>query len=146
MSFFSFSHSKAFRDHIWPCHKKDQGQPGGHHLYKLSRMLHTMFQGNPFFGSWENDFSRVLPYIGMTVILVMWPRPNIRLCSPFPESCKWILIESWPSNLKEVIIWKWWQTTDMWPLAKVTEWPWPLRFTGFDLTCITIPEHNGNIT
>ena len=32
-----------------------------------------------------------------------------------------------PSSFREVI-WKYWQQTDKWPLAKVTTWPWPLEF------------------
>ena len=36
-------------------------------------MLHTKFRGNPPVGSGEEDFWRVLPYMGMVAILVMWP-------------------------------------------------------------------------
>ena len=34
-------------------------------------MLHTKFQGHMSFGSGEEDFLRFLPYMGMSVILVM---------------------------------------------------------------------------
>ena len=37
-------------------------------------MLHTNIQGHQPFGSWE-DFLKLLPYMGMTAILVMWPGP-----------------------------------------------------------------------
>ena len=37
--------------------------------------MHTKFQGNPPFGSGEEDFLRFLPYMGMAAILVMWPGP-----------------------------------------------------------------------
>ena len=38
-------------------------------------MLHTKFQGHQPFGSRE-DFLRFLPYMGMVVILVVWPGPS----------------------------------------------------------------------
>ena len=38
-------------------------------------MLHSNFQGHLPFGSGEEDLLRFLPYIGMVVILVMWPGP-----------------------------------------------------------------------
>ena len=38
-------------------------------------MQHTKFQGHQPIGSSEEDFLRVLPYMGMVTILVMWPRP-----------------------------------------------------------------------
>ena len=34
-------------------------------------MLHTKFRGNRPAGSGEEDFERVLPYMGMAAILVM---------------------------------------------------------------------------
>ena len=36
-----------------------------------SSMLHTKFRGNRPAGSGEEDFLRVLPYMGMAAILVM---------------------------------------------------------------------------
>ena len=36
-------------------------------------MLYTKFQGHQSIGSGEEDFLRFLPYMGMAVILVMWP-------------------------------------------------------------------------
>ena len=47
---------------------------GGVHMYVVvlkHPMLHTKFQGHQPFGSGEDDFSRVLPYMGMVAILVM---------------------------------------------------------------------------
>ena len=34
-------------------------------------MLHTKFRGNPPAGSTEEDFRRILPYMGMSAILVI---------------------------------------------------------------------------
>ena len=39
-------------------------------------MLHAKPQGHWPFGSGEEDFRRVLPYMGVVAILVMWPRPR----------------------------------------------------------------------
>ena len=36
-------------------------------------MLHTKFHGNRLAGTGEEDFLRVLPYMGVSAILVMWP-------------------------------------------------------------------------
>ena len=36
-------------------------------------MLHTKFQGHVSIGSGEEDFLRILPYMGMAAMLVMWP-------------------------------------------------------------------------
>ena len=38
-------------------------------------MRHTNFQGHRRFGSREEDFLRILLYMGMAAILVMWPGP-----------------------------------------------------------------------
>ena len=38
------------------------------------KMLHTMFQGHWSIGSGEEDFLTFLPYMGITAMLVMWPR------------------------------------------------------------------------
>ena len=38
-------------------------------------MLYTKFQGHWSIGSGEEDFLRVLPYMGMAAMLVMWPKP-----------------------------------------------------------------------
>ena len=56
-------------------------------------MLHTKFQGHWSIGSGEEDFFRILSYMVMTAILVMWPRP---LEQPFvPKGsggCIWNLV------------------------------------------------------
>ena len=69
---------KSTRDQIWPSRKIAQGQPRviiWTNLVVLERpMLHTKFHGHRPFGSGE-DFLRLLPYMGMAAILVMWPGP-----------------------------------------------------------------------
>ena len=35
-------------------------------------MLYTKFQGHQSIGSGEEDFLRILPYMGMAAMLVMW--------------------------------------------------------------------------
>ena len=47
-------------------------------------MLHTKFQDHRLFDSGEEDFLRLLPYMGMTVILVMWPWPLKEFLFPRP--------------------------------------------------------------
>ena len=47
-------------------------------------MLRTNFQGHQPFGSWEEDFLRFLPYIGLEAILVMWPGPFEQTFVPHP--------------------------------------------------------------
>ena len=77
---FTFLPYKSIRDQIWPCSKIGQGQARviiWTNLVVLKHpMLHTKFQGHQPFGSGE-DFFKVLPYIGMEAILVMWPGPVI---------------------------------------------------------------------
>ena len=73
---FTFSHTK---DHMT---KFDLGgkwvkvNPGSllEQLVLPYTMLHTEFQGHWSVGSGEEDFLRVLPYMGMAAILIM--RPN----------------------------------------------------------------------
>ena len=38
-----------------------------------SSMLHTKFPGNRSIGFGEEDFLRVIPYMGLAATLVMWP-------------------------------------------------------------------------
>ena len=45
-------------------------------------MLHTKFQGHRLIGSGEEDFFKVLPYIGMAAMLVMRPKPFEQLFFP----------------------------------------------------------------
>ena len=77
---FTFLPYKSIRDQIWPCSKIGQGQARviiWTNLVVLKHpMLHTKFQGHQPFGSGE-DFFKVLPYMGMVAILVMWPGPVI---------------------------------------------------------------------
>ena len=48
-------------------------------------MLHTKFRGNRPAGSGEEDFFKVLPYMGMAAILVMSPGPFIQTFVPLPK-------------------------------------------------------------
>ena len=77
--FYLFSPYKSIWDQIWPCRKVSQGQLRviiWTNLVVLEHpMLHTKFQSHRPFGSREEDFYGVLPYMGMVAILVMWPGP-----------------------------------------------------------------------
>ena len=57
-------------DWIWPCCKigRQTRSNKGHHLNKLGRaqvLIAIKFQGHWPFGSWEKDFQRFLPYMGI---------------------------------------------------------------------------------
>ena len=66
-------------DQFWPCRKIGLGQPRviiWANLVVIEHpMMHTKFQGHQPYGSREEDFLKFLPYMGMAVILVMWPEP-----------------------------------------------------------------------
>ena len=76
---FTFFPYKSIRDLIWPCRKIGQGQLRviiWINLVVLEHpVVHTNFQDHQPFGSGEEDFLRLLPYMGMAAILVMWPGP-----------------------------------------------------------------------
>ena len=76
---FTFFPYKSIGDQIWPCGKTSQGHQRviiWTNLVVLEYlMLHTNFQGQRPFGSTEDDFLRILPYMGMAATLVMWSRP-----------------------------------------------------------------------
>ena len=56
-------------------------------------MLHTKFQGRWSTDSWEEDFLRFLPYMGMVAMLVKWPRPFEQFFFPKgPGGCIWNLV------------------------------------------------------
>ena len=82
---FMFFLYKSTRDQIWPCRKIGQGQPRviiWANLVVLEHsMLHTKIQGHILFSSGE-DGSKFLPYMGMTVILVMLPGPFVKTFVP----------------------------------------------------------------
>ena len=63
----------------WPWHKTGQSQPSvitWINLVVLAHsMLHIKFQGHQPICSGEEDFFKVLPYMGMAAIFVMWPGP-----------------------------------------------------------------------
>ena len=45
-------------------------------------MMHTKIQGHRPFCSWEGDFFKFLPYMGMAAILVMYPGPFEQIFIP----------------------------------------------------------------
>ena len=73
----SFHPCISITKQIWQCHKNGQGQPSDiiwTNLVILEYpMLFTKFQGHRQFRSREEDFLRFKTYMGMAVILVMWP-------------------------------------------------------------------------
>ena len=90
----SFSPYKSIRDQICPCCKIGQGQLRviiwTNYDGPKSPMLHTKPQGHWPFGSGEEDFWRVLPYMGVVAILVMWPRPREQTFVPRPTEAPYI--------------------------------------------------------
>ena len=75
LPFFQY---ESIRDQIWSCCKIGQSQPSviiWANLVVLEHpMMHTKFQGHRPFGSGE-DFWRLLPYMALVAILVIWPGP-----------------------------------------------------------------------
>ena len=71
--FSTFSPYKCMRAQIWPCCKKDKGQPMTIIWTSLvdleSPMVYSKTQPQSFLGSGEEDFLGLLPYIGMAAIL-----------------------------------------------------------------------------
>ena len=49
-------------------------------------MLHTKFQGHGSIRSGEEDFLRILPYMGMAAMLVMWPNSFVWIFVPYSPS------------------------------------------------------------
>ena len=76
---FYFFPIQKHRDQIGPCRKICHGQPRiiiWANLVVLKHpMMHTKIQGHWPFGSGEEDFFRLLPYMTMAAILDMWPWP-----------------------------------------------------------------------
>ena len=69
------SHVPAF-SHIWVCSKKDtvNQRPSFVNLDVAEYpVTYTKFQGHQFVGTGEEDFLKILPYMGMAAILIMWP-------------------------------------------------------------------------
>ena len=101
MNNFHFFPYKSLCDQIWPWRKMGQGQPRVIIWTTLVvlpyTMLHTKFQGHGSTGSGEEDFLRFLPYMGMAVIMVMWPRPFEQFFFPKgPGGCIWNLVAIGP--------------------------------------------------
>ena len=67
-------------------------------------MLHTKPQGHWPFGSGEEDFEGFLPYMGVTAILVTWPRPREQtFVPPFHRGSIWNLALTGPAVLEKKI-------------------------------------------
>ena len=98
---FHFFPYKSLCDQIWPWRKMGQGQPRVIIWTTLVvlpyTMLHTKFQGHWSIGSGEEDFLRLLPYMGMAAMLVMWPRSFEQLFFPKGSGgCIWNLVAIGP--------------------------------------------------
>ena len=94
---YTFCPYKSITDQIWPCRKIGQGQPRVIIWAKIVElkhpMMHTKIQGHWPFGSREEAFFRLLPYMAMTAILVIWPGPfEQTFVSPSHRSAIWNLI------------------------------------------------------
>ena len=90
-------------------------------------MLHTNFQGHQLFWFQRRRFFKVLSYIGMAAILVMWHKPFVYSLS-FPITwrlhMKLGFISLAVSKIKKLE-----NVESGWPWTEVNEWPWPLIFT-----------------
>ena len=74
-------------------------------------------------GSEEGDFWKFLPYMGLEVILVMWPRTIARFFIPTSHGGSiWNLDSNGHVFFEEK---KFENVESEWPWTKVTEWPWP---------------------
>ena len=59
----------------------------------LYTMLHTKFQGHWSIGSGEEDFLRLLPYMGMAAMLVKWPNSFVKIfITILPQAFIWSLV------------------------------------------------------
>ena len=128
---FNFFPYKSIRDQIWPCRKIGQGQSRVIIWINLEAlecpMLHTNFQGHRPFGSREKEFFTFLPYIGIAIIWVMWPRPFEQIFIPLSDwGFTWNLTSIGLTVYQEK---KFENVESEWPWTKVNEWPWPLIFT-----------------
>ena len=72
---FTFFPYKSIRDQIWHCRKIRQYQPRIIILILFVVLEHPMLHTKLPFGFREEDSLRFLLYMGMDVILVMWPGP-----------------------------------------------------------------------
>ena len=63
-------------------------------------MLHTKIRGNRPTGSGEEDFKRVLLFIAMAAIFVMWPGPFIKFRSLFLRMLHMKFGFDWPSGFR----------------------------------------------
>ena len=60
-------------------------------------MLHTKFQGHWSIGSGEEDYLRILPYMGMAAMLVMWPNSFVQIFIPIlSQAFIWTLVPNCP--------------------------------------------------
>ena len=87
---FAFFPYNNLSDQSWPCRKIDQGQPRV--IIKINflkpeyPMVQTKFQGHRPFISWEEDFQKFLPYMGLVAILITWTRSLNKLSFPHPTA------------------------------------------------------------
>ena len=61
-------------------------------------MLPTKFKGHQSIGSGEEDFLRLLPYMGMAAMLVMWPNSFVQIFIPMLlQAFIWTLVPNRPT-------------------------------------------------
>ena len=78
-------------------------------------------------------------------MLVMWSRRNHSVSYIFGRRLHMKFKWNRHINFIGESLGKCLQTADMWPLVKVTKWPWPLEFhRGWSLMHYCITEHNSN--
>ena len=109
LSNFCFSVFKFWYKLLTFHHKFIQGQPIVIIWITLlepeSLMLHTKFQGLQPFKSWEENFQRVLPYMGMVNILIIWPKSHKHtFISPSHKVFTFNLVSISPAILEKIKI------------------------------------------
>ena len=74
-------------------------------------MFHTKFQGHQPSGSGEEDFKGVLPYMGMSAILVIEPKQFLKFWLTYQKESSYEIEFNWPHSfyVNYVLIY-WWDS------------------------------------
>ena len=121
---FNFFPYKRIGDQLWPCHKiwfEQTWIPDA--ACELSR--------SSAFGFQRRRFLRLLPYMGMAVMFVMWSGPFEHIFIPLSHGgSNWNLASIDLAVYKKK---KFENVESGWPWTKVNKWPWPLIFISVHL-------------
>ena len=100
---------------IWTCHKKGKGQ--SRVIIGIKKKLSHQYCIPSFKvigNSWNDNLQMFLPYMGVTAILVMWPKLYEETFVPQTHegsTCNWARSEllnrdNWLSSFRGAVIWK----------------------------------------